>query len=106
MDMTTQDQKKGKGSRRNFKKKRDSREESTPVQYRNNISKLICYKCQKLRHYAFQFSQKNIEVRNGEKKVNRRSTSKQKKKVFSKIKCYKCQEIGHFAYQCPQKRRK
>ena len=82
-DITTQDQKKGKGSRRNFKKKRDSRKESTPFQDQKDISKVICYKCQNLGHYAFQYSQKKIKVRNSEKE-NKRSTPKQKKKDLSK----------------------
>ena len=68
-DMTTQDQKKEKWSRRKFKKKRDSIEESTPIQDQNDLSKVRCYKCQKFCHYAFQSSQKKIKRRNVEKKA-------------------------------------
>ena len=70
----------------------------TVQEHKKDLSKLRCYKCQNLGHYAFQCSHKKIKVRNGEKKKNKRSTPKQKKKDLSKTKCNKCLIVGHFVY--------
>ena len=87
--------------------KRNKSEGSTLIQdqKKKDLSKVKCFNCHKLGHFAIQCPQKKRKGRrNCEKKKNTRrgSTPKQNKKDLSKIKCYKHHTIGHFVYQCPQ----
>ena len=61
--MTTQDWHKGKGRRRNFKKKRNTSEESNPIQTRKkiNLFKIKCFSCNNFGHCDFQCPQKKIK---------------------------------------------
>src|SRR4051812_41905979 len=74
---------------------------------RKDLSKVICFKCHNLGHYAVDCREQDNVSGKDENNDGDGNTciNKKPKKDPSQLTCYKCGETGHYASNCPQKRK-